>query len=68
MLKFNTSGVRQWSTYYGGTSSDEGLTVHSDGTNVFLLGRTSSTNLPLLNPGGGAYYQSTNGGSGDVLS
>ncbi len=45
LVKFNTSGVRQWGTYYGGTSTDYGWGCGCDGdNNVFLGGYTYSSN------------------------
>lgn len=73
MVKFDTSGVRIWSTYYGG-SSDEGSTSYTgvsvataQNTALWLVGTTLSSNLPVLNGGGGAYYQGTSGGSDDFF-
>ena len=44
LVKFNSSGIRQWGTYYGGVSFDEGLSTVTDGSgNVYLCGRTTST-------------------------
>jgi hypothetical protein len=43
LVKFNTSGVRQWGTYYGGTSEDKGTSCDTDGSgNVYLAGYTTS--------------------------
>src|SRR5690606_30019464 len=44
LVKFNSVGVRQWATYYGGANSDEGYSCSTDGTgNVYLAGPTTST-------------------------
>jgi len=58
IIKFNNTGVRLWSTFYGGDGWDEGQAICCDALgNVFVAGNTSSTNLILNNPGGGTYFQ-----------
>lgn len=44
LVKFNSNGVRQWGTYYGGSSPDRayGVAVDASG-NVFLAGYTNSS-------------------------
>lgn len=44
IAKFNSSGIRQWATFYGGTGQDDGwgCAVDRNG-NAYLLGRTEST-------------------------
>ena len=44
LVKFNESGTRQWATYYGGSSTDNGYSCVTDGSgNVYLAGETQST-------------------------
>ncbi|HPF01982.1 MAG TPA: SBBP repeat-containing protein [Bacteroidales bacterium] len=45
LVKFNTEGIRQWGTYYGGSSSDSGtgISIDPDGS-IYFAGRTSSSN------------------------
>lgn len=43
LAKFNSSGVRQWGTYYGGTSDDRGFGMATDlAGNCYLTGSTAS--------------------------
>lgn len=61
LVKFNSSGVRQWGTYYGGTGVEVvvGLSVDTS-YNVFISGYTSgSSNLVTA----GAHQTSYGGGS-----
>jgi hypothetical protein len=44
LVKFNSSGVRQWATYYGGSQDDMGISCAFDASgNVYMIGSTSST-------------------------
>lgn len=73
VAKFDTLGVHFWSTYYGG-SSNEGATSYTgisiavgQGNTLWMVGTTNSTNLPLQNGGGGAYYQAALAGGYDIF-
>jgi hypothetical protein len=44
LVKFSSNGVRQWATYYGGESFDQGNSCTTDGNgNVYLVGGTNSS-------------------------
>ncbi|MFZ5553696.1 MAG: SBBP repeat-containing protein [Bacteroidota bacterium] len=64
LLRMNSAGSIQWATFFGGAGMDYGLSIKKAecGTGYFVTGTTSSLNFPLLNMGGGAYYQNTYGG------
>jgi gliding motility-associated-like protein len=61
--KFNINRTMVWSTYLGGTDGsqssyyDHGLATYSNF--FYICGETNSTNFPVLNQGGGAYYVGT---------
>lgn len=60
VLKFNALGVMQWGTYYGGSGDDFPYAITTDaGGKVYVCGASTSPNLWLVNPGGGAYFQNT---------
>ena len=64
ILKFNSSGIRLWATYYGGSTGEEARSVATDPQgNVYVIGSTYSSDFPVYNPGGGAYFQGNNSGS-----
>jgi hypothetical protein len=43
LVKFNSNGIRQWATYYGGFQKDRAFSCTLDNNNVYLAGYTSST-------------------------
>lgn len=64
LVKFNSSGIRQWATYYGGTGYDGASAVAIDPFgNIFIAGTatsttgisTSGTHQPILNAGSDAF-------------
>ncbi len=64
LVQFDTAGVRQWSTYYGGTGAERAtsLACDTDG-NVYLSGMTIST----INISTTGAHQTTSGGSNDAF-
>jgi hypothetical protein len=67
IVKFNTEGVRQWATYYGGDGSDmiygaHGIVIDDEGY-IYIAGETESTN----NIATSGSYQNTNGGLYDAF-
>ncbi len=52
LVKFNSAGVRQWGTYYGGTSTEEGYAVDTDASgDVYMVGYTSGSITDVATPG-----------------
>ena len=75
-LKFDNDGVRKWATMFQHENSNtnySGIRINSictDGSNLYYSGQTyrsNSNDIPLRNPGGGAYYQSTFVGGMDAF-
>ncbi|MGZ5242586.1 MAG: PKD domain-containing protein [Bacteroidia bacterium] len=45
LAKFDNSGTRQWSTFYGGSEEDNGYDIEIDANdNIYMSGETASTN------------------------
>jgi hypothetical protein len=74
LASFNTSGARQWCTYYGGSSYDIARGIWADGNHVFITGLTASTagiatpGAPQTTPGGGFLAKFLAAGTGCNLS
>ena len=64
LVKFNSNGVRQWATYYGGTGLDIAYGCSVDGSDrVYIQGYTGSTNGMATS----GTYQDTLGGDFDAF-
>ncbi len=64
LVKFNTNGVRQWGTYYGGTGTDIGnsCAVSSTG-DVYLAGETDSGTGTVIATTGAHQFTFAGGGT-----
>lgn len=64
IAKFNSSGIRQWGTYFG-TTSEIGSSIVTDGTNyLYVSGRTSAS-FGIATPG--TFQTAYTGGSADLF-
>lgn len=64
IAKFNSLGVRQWGTYYGGASSDNGGSCATDTLgNVYMIGTTTDTVAAIFSTPSG--HQTFNAGGQD---
>ncbi|MCE3258679.1 MAG: hypothetical protein K0S12_320 [Bacteroidetes bacterium] len=52
LVKFNSAGVRQWATYYGGNNEDNGYCCVADPQgNVYMTGKTRAQGNIIATPG-----------------
>lgn len=64
LVKFNSSGVRQWATYYGDAGSDGGFGCAVDATgNVYLSGQAAASTGTVFATAGS--HQATHAGGND---
>lgn len=66
LVKFNTNGVRQWGTYYGGTGTDKLMASAYIGSgHIYIAGATDSNGASVISTQGS--HQSINNGSSDAF-
>ncbi|MBN2728919.1 MAG: T9SS type A sorting domain-containing protein [Bacteroidales bacterium] len=64
-LMFDNDGVRFWATYLGGSGSEStysskcAVRVIGSTARIMAISYSNSANFPLVNPGGGALYETT---------
>lgn len=70
VTKYNSTGAREWATYYGGSGMDAGWAITWHNTPIFagvcVAGSTRSTDLPLKTLSV-SYNQPTPGGNEDAF-
>lgn len=64
---FNTSGQRQWCTYYGGNAFDAGYGITYSGTNIFITGTTGSPDMGVIATSSAAEHQTIMAGTQDAF-
>ena len=65
VAKFNSSGVRQWGTYYGGSGLEQGRAIAIDAVgNVLITGNTNTSGATSILIATAGSYQSTIGAVG----
>ncbi|MCC6690612.1 MAG: hypothetical protein IT235_03685, partial [Bacteroidia bacterium] len=66
--EFGPSRNLTWCTYLGGNNYEYSYGICGDKLgNIFVFGQSMSLNFSLSNPGGGAYFDNTLGGSSDFF-
>jgi PKD repeat protein len=66
ILKFSPAGVLLWSTYFGGDASDLLFAVTlMQGGGILATGRTLSSDIPVYDAGGNAWYDDSHNGDRD---
>ncbi len=67
IIKFNSNGVRQWATFYGGNGRDTRPTLCTDiSGNLYVTGITKSSDFPKQDLPGAYYQQFYGGGNWDA--
>jgi hypothetical protein len=71
LMSFDYNDVMVWSTFYGGASTDEGMSLALDVVNnkICFAGNTQSgaSAFPLFDPATGNYQQNANAGSANSM-
>ncbi len=62
LVKFSSTGVRQWGTYYGGSDQDEGWSIAQDASGAIYMGGTTRSNFLMASPTG---HQTNHGGGAE---
>jgi len=68
IIRVTNAGALQWATYFGGSSNEIGYSITpGPGGSMYIAGGTNSSNMPTQNPGNGAYFSGANAGMYDAF-
>ncbi len=67
VAKFDSNGVRQWGTYYGGSGYEVAYNCYVDASNNIYLAGNTTTNSPLSIESAGAYQPVFGGATYDAF-
>jgi hypothetical protein len=67
LAKFNTNGIRQWGTYYGGAGNDQSFACATDANGNIYMSGTSNSNSGTIIATTSAHQQINNGGTSDAF-
>jgi hypothetical protein len=60
LYMFDENMIQTWGTFVGGTGYEEPMGVKFDNAgSLYLFNRSDAATVPLVNPGGGAFYNAT---------
>ena len=66
LVKFNSAGIRQWGTYYGGVGGDAGNSCATDASgNVFMAGVAADSGTNTIIATNGSHQSAFGGGTED---
>jgi hypothetical protein len=67
LVKFNSEGIRQWGTYYGGAEEDRGWSCSTDSLNNVYLGGASNSPNGIATPGSHQSFLSGSAADGFLI-
>lgn len=67
IAEFDVNRQLFWRSWFGGTLADIGQAIRVTSDRIFLAGYSLNTDIAMMDPGGGAYYQSEGAGGFDCF-
>jgi gliding motility-associated-like protein len=65
VIRFDAAGAQTWGTFVGSNQGELGNFIICDNAGkIYITGSSTGSGFPTVDPGGGAYYESTYQGTG----